>query len=136
MMTGRFRKERFILYLFITATYLALWIHKDLAPNPGEFTISLLNNFWQVIYVVGVNLLYFEYTLPFVISGKTNRIIAILLSIVIHLSVFMSGLYAWRNLGVLINSYHPFVKPTDGGVAFSAAALFTPAAFILFAVFN
>ncbi|SRR5258706_2514733 len=135
-MTGRFKKERFILYLSVTAVYLILWTHTDLAAYPGKFAVSLPNNFWQVIYVVGLNLLYFEYALPFVTSGKTNRVIAILSSIVVHLAVFMIGLYAWRVLGMIINIYDPFMKSTNGRATLSDIVRFTPGAFILFAVFK
>src|SRR6266849_6234377 len=100
-MASRFTKERFILYLSVTVVYLILWTHTDLAAHPGMLAASLPNNFWQVIYVVGLNLLYFEYALPFVTSGKINRVISIVLSIVIHLVVFALGLYGWRSLGVL-----------------------------------
>ncbi|MDZ7650363.1 MAG: hypothetical protein U5K54_26270 [Cytophagales bacterium] len=43
--------------------------------------------------------------IPFVTSIKTNRVIAILLSIVIHFAVFMIGLYAWRVLGMIASIY-------------------------------
>ena len=107
-MAGNFKKDRFILYLSITAVFLIHWIYNDLTSNPGEFWVSLLNNLWQVTYVIGLNLLYFEYALPFVTSGKTNRVVAILSSIVVYLVVFMIGLYAWWILGMLINIYKPF----------------------------
>lgn len=135
-MAGRFRKERFILYLAITATFLIHWIHNDLESNPGKFGISLFNNFWQIIYVVGINLLYFEYILPFVTSGKINRTIAIPLSIVIHLVVLAFGLYAWRSLGIFLSIYNPFRNFTDAGEALSAAVRLTPGSFLLFAVFK
>ncbi|HMG92717.1 MAG TPA: hypothetical protein VK589_21815, partial [Chryseolinea sp.] len=78
-MAVRFTRDRLLLYSFITVGFLVHWIYDDLESNPGEFAVSLLNNIWQVIYVVGLNLLYFEYSLPFVTSGKTNRAIATVL---------------------------------------------------------
>jgi sensor histidine kinase YesM len=135
-MAGRFKKDRFILYLAITATFLIHWVHNDLESNPGEFGVSLLNNFWQVIYVVGLNLLYFEYELPFVTSGKINRAIATPLSIIFHLVVLAFGLYAWRNLGIFLHLYNPFRSFSDTGEALSAAVRLTPGAFLLFAVFK
>ncbi|MFZ6014069.1 MAG: sensor histidine kinase [Bacteroidota bacterium] len=130
-MTVRFTRDRLLLYSFITAGYLIHWIHDDLAAKPGEFAVSLLNNVWQVIYVVGANLLYFEYALPFVTSRKNNRVIAILSSIVLHLVVFASGLYAWRSLGLRINVYDPFNPAFE--VAFGGVARFTPGVFLVFA---
>jgi two-component system, LytTR family, sensor kinase len=135
-MKGRFKKDRIILYLSITMAFLAHWIHNDLASHPGKFAVSLLNNIWHVIYVVGLNFVYFEYVLPFVTSRKTNRVVFILSSIVIHLAVFMTGLYAWRALGMAIGIYNPFRIFSDVSEAFSAIARFTPGAFIVFAVFK
>ena len=134
-MASRFKKERFILYLSITVVFLILWVHSDLASHPGKFGVSLFNNFWQVIFVVALNLLYFEYALPFAASGKTNRVISIVLSIVIHLMVFALGLYGWRSLGILIGLYNPLRSLSDAE-ALSSVLRFTPGAFILFAAFK
>ncbi len=135
-MGSRLKKERFILYLSVTVVFLILWVHTDLAAHPGKFAVSLQNNLWQVIYVVGLNLIYFEYALPFVTSGKSNRVISIVLSIVIHLVVFALGLYCWRSLGILLGINYPLRSFPDAGAAFSSIILFTPGAFILFAVFK
>lgn len=135
-MSGNFKRDRFILYLSITMVYLVHWIHNDLASNPGEFAVSLLNNLWQVIYVVGLNLLYFEYALPFVTSRKTSRVISILSSIVIHLVVFTMGLYAWRVFGMLINTYQPFKSYPEVSKALLNIVPVTLGAFLLFAVFK
>jgi two-component system, LytTR family, sensor kinase len=133
-MAGRFKKDQFILYLCITIGFLVHWIHGDLESRPGNFGISFVNNLWQVIYVVGVNSLYFEYALPFVTSRKNNRVFSILLSLVIHLIVFMIGLIAWWFLGMYLNIYHPFRSFSDLGDAFSHVGRVTPGAFIVFAV--
>jgi hypothetical protein len=135
-MRVRFTRDRLILYLTITIGYLVHWIHDDLTLHPGGFGVSLLNNSWQVIFVVCINLLYFEYALPFVISVKINRIIAIVLSIIIHLIVFGIGLYAWRAFGMLVNIYHPFKYYSDAASALSNSFRFIPGPFLVFAVFK
>lgn len=135
-MAGRFKTDQFILYVSITIAYLVFWIHNDLARNPGMFTVSLVNNLWQVVYVIGINMVYFEYVLPYVTSRKTARVISILISILLHLMVFVAGLYLWRTLGSLIHIYNPFKKYTDLSNALAHIAVFTPGAFILFAVFK
>jgi LytS/YehU family sensor histidine kinase len=48
----------------------------------------------------------------------------------------MMGLYAWRELGVLLGSFDPLKKPTSLERKISAVILFTPGAFVLFAVFK
>jgi two-component system, LytTR family, sensor kinase len=135
-MSGRFNRERVILYVVITIVFLVHWIYNDVVLNPDGFWVSLVNNFWRVIFVVAVNLLYFEYVLPFVTSKRIARIISIPASIVLHLAVFMAGLYAWRALGIMLNIYNPFNRAADGVDAWLAIARFTPGAFILFAVFK
>ncbi len=85
---------------------------------------------------MALNLIYFEYTLPLVTSRKTNRFISILASLIIHLAVFMTGLYIWRELGAWLTIYAPFKKFSNLGSAFSSIVAFTPGAFILFAVFK
>lgn len=133
-MAGRFKKDQVILYSSITIVYLFFWIHTY--PYPGKFAVSLLNNLWQVIFVVGINILYFEYVLPFVTSRKSYRYIAVPASVLIHLIVFVIGLYAWRELGMLLNIYDPFKKVSGVGTKISNIILFTPGAFFLFAVFK
>lgn len=135
-MAGRFRKDQLILYLSITIVYLFFWVHTDLAKNPGKFSISVLNNCWQVVYVVGINMLYFEYVLPFVTSRKNYRLITIVSSVLIHLIIFAIALYAWRKLGTLINVYEPLRKRPDVYAEMFDVFSFTPGAFFLFAVFK
>jgi hypothetical protein len=133
-MAARFKTDKIILYLCITIGYLIHWVHDDLQSNPDGLVTSLGNNIWQEIYFVGLNLLYFEYVLPFVTSRKTNRVIIIVASIVAHLIVLVVGLYAWRKLGIVAGVYHPFRNFASEGAEFSAAVRFTPGAFIVFAV--
>lgn len=132
-MRNRFKIEQVILYLSITIIYLFFWVHTDLAKNPGKISVSIINSLWQVVYVVAINLLYFEYVLPYVTSQKSYRLISIVSSVIIHLVVFATGLYAWRKLGVILNIYEPL---RSAGVIFSDAAVFTPGAFFMFAVFK
>jgi two-component system LytT family sensor kinase len=79
-------------------------------------------------------LLYFEYALPFVTSVKTNRAIAVVVSIILHLVVFAIGLYAWRALGMLLNVYSPFRSYIGAGEQLYASVRFMPGPFLVFAV--
>ena len=133
-MAVRFSRDRLILYLAITVGYMIHWTHDDLASNPGEFATSVFNNAWQVIYVVGINLLYFEFALPFVTSRKNNRVLIIVSSVFAHLVVFGMGLFAWRELGGLINIYHSFNNYSNAGQELSASFRFIPGVFLVFAV--
>ena len=134
-MNDHSKKERFFLYLSITITYLFLWVHNDMA-YPGKFWVSLLNNCWQVIYVMAINLFYFEYILPIVISRKANKVLVIIASVLGHLLIFMIGLYLWRALGMAIGVVEPLRKITSLERTISSIILFTPGTFLLFAVFK
>lgn len=135
-MTGRFTREQIILYLAITAGLLIHWVHNDLGYHPDKFATSLLNNVWQVICVVGLNLLYFEFALPYVTSRKTYRVVSIVSSIIIHLIVFALGLFAWRMFGMLITVYEPLRNYTGAAQALSDSFRFVPGPFLVFAVFK
>jgi two-component system, LytTR family, sensor kinase len=135
-MERRFKRDRIILYISITFLFLVHWIYNDVESYPNSFGISLLNNLWVVVYVVGMNILYFQFALPVVLSGKINRAILIVLSILVHLIVFSVGLYVWREVGHSIGIYKPFRKYADAGRALAGAFRFTPGVFLLFAVFK
>jgi|SRR5690349_21816688 len=135
-MAGRSKREQGILYLAITAGLLIHWVHNDLGYYPDKFATSLLNNLWQVIYVVGLNLLYFEFALPYVTSRKTHRVVSIVSSIIVHLIIFASGLFAWRMFGMLINIYEPLRNYAGAAQALSDSFRFAAGPFLVFAVFK
>ncbi|MEJ0056591.1 MAG: hypothetical protein WDN75_13625 [Bacteroidota bacterium] len=130
-MAARFTRDRMVLYLCITAGFLIHWTHEDLTSHPGEFAVSLVNSFWQVIGVVGLNLLYFEYALPFVTSKKTYRVPAIVASLVVHIIALTLGIYIWRLLGSLIGVYHPFVTYSSHGEALAQSSNFVAGSFLV-----
>ncbi|MEO6454621.1 MAG: sensor histidine kinase [Ginsengibacter sp.] len=132
-------KRKFILYLFITAAYLFLWMHTDLAANPGKFIASLINSLWKVIYTVGLNFLYFELILQFVTSARTNRTITVLLflsSLIIYLIIFAAGIYAWQQFGILINIYNPFKQFSNLKQIVAAILTFSIDSFVVFGFFK
>lgn len=135
-MTVRFSRDRLLLYLCITVGFLVHWVHDDLNDHPGEFARILLNNVWQVIYMVGVNALYFEFVLPYVTSLKSYRVPAIIVSVVLHLLVLAIGLYGWWELGILVGAYEPFRVFTSVANGLSTSFRFTPGPFLVFAVFK
>lgn len=118
---------RFLLYFLITVGYLVHWIHDDHVANLDEFITSLMNNAWQVAYVVGINILYFEYALPFAMSGWVKRAVGIVVSILIHIAVLAIGLCLWWKLGSMMGIY-------TASTSLSSAFQVAPGVFIVFAV--
>jgi two-component system, LytTR family, sensor kinase len=129
-------REHIILYLFITIGYLVHWVHNDLEYHPGRFTTSIANNIWQLIYIMGANLLFFEVCLPFITSRKTYRVPVIILSVCVYLILFTSGLFLWRELGRWLELYQPLTTYTSTTKAYSDSVRFSPGPFLVFAVFK
>lgn len=135
-MAARLTRDRLILYLCITIGFLIHWTHDDLGSYPDDLAISLLNNAWQVMAVVGLNFLYFEYALPYVTSRRDLRVVAIVVSLIIHLAALAIGIFAWRALGSLLDIYHPLKPFTSATEALSRSSGFVAGSFLVFAVFK
>lgn len=127
-MAAPINRDKVLLYTALTIGYLIHWIHDDLTYYPGQFVTSLVNNSWQVLFVVGLNGAFFELILPNVTSVKTFRALAVLSSILIYVAVYATALYAWRTLGSLLHLYAPF--SVEG---LSRAFQFAPGTFLVFA---
>jgi two-component system, LytTR family, sensor kinase len=111
--------KRVKFYIYVGVAYLLLWLLIDLVNFPGNFWIILLNNIWQVYYIVFINFIFFEYSLP-LISRKRNiplRIFFFLLLLWIQFMLYSFGLYAWRYIGIQLYLYVPlrtFKSVMDG----------------------
>src|SRR3990172_12622525 len=96
-------KKRIKFYLWTGLAYLLLWMLSELANNPETFFERAVNNTWRAGYIVVLNFILFEYTLPF-ISRKRRTILYNILAaipiIFIHLMLYSWGLYAWRLIGI------------------------------------
>jgi hypothetical protein len=97
-------RDRFTLFIRIGAAYLGLWLLIDLLENPETFLRRLVNNVWLVGYLVVLNFILFEYTLPFIkLTWKRLLIAPILLFA--HAMLHSFGFYGWRNLGIMLVIY-------------------------------
>jgi sensor histidine kinase YesM len=95
-------------YLWIGLAYFLLAIVHPMKNYPGRFFAVVFNNLWAVIYVIGLNFLLFEYTIPFVLKKRRFSIYNILLGILfcwIYLMLYAFGSYAWRLLGIQLHVY-------------------------------
>ena len=95
----KINRKRIILYLSIGAAYLALWLFGDLINTPETFFKRVVNNIWLISYLVVLNFILFEYTLPF-IKLSWKRILIGLFLLWAHLMLYSFGLYAWRYIGI------------------------------------
>lgn len=105
--------KRFKFYVWIGLAYLLLWLFIDLMNTPETFLKKAGNNIWLVSYLVVINFILFEYTLPF-IKLTWKRILVAPFFLWAHLMLYSFGFYAWRHIGIQANIYfelkiHPSV---------------------------
>ncbi len=106
-------RKRVIFYLWAGLVFIFLWSLGFAHAYPGNFLPLLFNNIWRAIYIVAVNFLFFEYTIPFVLRKRKRIFYNILLGIVClfgHVMLWSFGLYLWRAFGNIPGIYTYLVK--------------------------
>ncbi len=101
-------RERFKFYLWVGFAYLLLWLFIDLVNYTGPLHAEVFNNIWRFVYVVVVNFIFFEFTLPFIKRKRKYffyNILLFLLALWFQLMLFSFGLYAWRYIGIQLHIY-------------------------------
>lgn len=101
-------KNRFQLFLWLGAAYYLLWLFIDLSMNPETFLERAWNHVWFICYVIVINFIFFEYSLPS-IKLSWKRILAGMFFIWVHLMLCSFGLYAWRSFGIGLHLYFPLI---------------------------
>src|SRR5688572_5735773 len=102
--------KRVKFYLWVGLVYLIIWVLHNASNYPGNFFPLLFNNIWRIAYIIVLNFLFFEYTVPFVLRKRHYIIYNILLGILvlwIFIMLWSFGLYAWRAIGIGLNIYTP-----------------------------
>src|SRR2546421_7964715 len=103
-----FNTGRFKFYLWVGFGWFLLWLFIYLMSSPELFQKYFFNEIWRDIYIVVVNYLFFEYTLPFIRRKRKNIFIKILLFLLVLWAQFILysfGLYAWRYIGIQLHIY-------------------------------
>ncbi|MEO8413327.1 MAG: histidine kinase [Ginsengibacter sp.] len=107
-MKKRINRKLFKFYLWVGVGYFFLGLLSYLGSYPGRFFAVVFNNVWAVVYVMALNYILFEYTIPFVLRKRKIIIYNILPGILllwIHLMLYSPGSYAWRLLGIQLHVY-------------------------------
>jgi len=107
-MKKSFDIKLFRFYLWVGVGYFFLGLFTSLRSYPERFFSVVLNNVWGVIYVIVINFILFEYTIPFVLRRRKTIIYNILLGILllwVHLILYSYGSYCWRLLGIEVHVY-------------------------------
>ncbi|HMK27004.1 MAG TPA: histidine kinase [Chitinophagaceae bacterium] len=120
-------------YLWMGLAYSTLWMLSNHSNFSGTFWQGIGNNVWRIVYVIVLNYIFLEVTVPFVIRKKRYIIYNILLGILalwVHCIFWSYGLYAWRLLGIEMHIYSGTVayKTLNNGLtaqmAYSAGSVF------------
>jgi len=111
----------FKFYLWVGLAFLLLWLLSDLVKNPETFFERAVNNIWRVSYVIVLNFILFEYSLPFIRRKRKTILYNILVAfpiIFFHLMLYSWGMYAWRLFGIALHIYTGLVDfhSTEDGV--------------------
>jgi hypothetical protein len=97
--------KRFTFYVWVGTAYLLLWVLIILSGQAETFGIRFLNEVWRVIYIIVLNFILFEYTLPY-IKFNWKRILIGIILLWIHLMLYSFGLFAWVKMGIVMHIYH------------------------------
>ncbi|CAN5508409.1 hypothetical protein BH10BAC2_BH10BAC2_37090 [soil metagenome] len=98
-------KQQFKLYLRIGLAYLSLWLFIDLVSETATFFPRAVNELWKSVYIITINYLFFEFTLPRLSSKKILRSFFL---IVFTIFLYSYLLYVWRALGIAVHIYTPY----------------------------
>jgi two-component system, LytTR family, sensor kinase len=100
--------KRFQFYLWVGVAWLLLWIFNAFLNNSETLVPQSLNEIWRFFYIVAVNLIFFEYSLPIIRRKRSMilfNIMAGILLVTLHLILISVGLWAWKCLGALLHIY-------------------------------
>lgn len=103
--------KRSIFYLWIGLAYLALSVFAEWHRNRGMFGTILLNEIWRTSYIIVVNYILFEYSLPAIMLRRKYLLINIVLALLlffVHLMLYTILLYAWKSIGAGLGIYAEF----------------------------
>src|SRR3954462_465205 len=97
--------KQFKFYLWVGLAYLGLWLFVDLTSHPESFFLRAANELWRLFYIVAINYLFLEYTIP---RLSRKHIIRSFFLLLFQLLLYSWCLYAWRALGIQLHIYTPY----------------------------
>ena len=126
-------KRKLILHLWLGLAYFLLKLLFNTHQFPGNFFPLVANNLWRIVYIIVVNFLFFEYTVPFVLRKRKYILYNILLGIVclwLYIMLWSFVAYGWRAIGIALNIYTPLTiydsieHALEAQMAYSMGAVF------------
>jgi sensor histidine kinase YesM len=103
-------KEQLRPYIWAVVAFFSISFGHSVLKNPESFFAVLFNNLWHIAYVIVLNFILFEYSIPFVLRKRKTIIYNILLGILLlflYMMFYSYGAYVWRLLGIQMHIYNP-----------------------------
>ena len=126
-------KKKIIFYLWLGLAYFLLRLLFNSHQFPGNFFPLVVNNLWRIAYIIAVNFIFFEYTVPFVLRKKKYVLYNIFLGILflwVYMMLWSFVAFAWRAFGIGLNIYTPLIiydsieHALEAQMAYSMGAVF------------
>jgi sensor histidine kinase YesM len=95
-------------YLWVGLVFLSLATLHTAGTYPNEIGSVVLNNIWSVAYLIVINFILFEYTVPFVLRKRRAIVYNVLVGIFllwVYMMLYSFGSYAWRQFGIWVGIY-------------------------------
>ena len=89
-------------YLKVGAVYLFFGLFSNFVSQSDSILFWSVNETWHAIYIVIMNFLLFEYTIPELSRKKIIRSCTLLAT---QFFLFSVGPYIWRNFGIQLQIY-------------------------------
>lgn len=101
--------KRFRFYLWVGLAYTLVWILYDLHNDPEEISGRWFNEVWRAVYMIVINFIFFEDSLPY-IRRNWKKVFLPLLVILGHVFLYSWGLFAWRYVGIQLGTYNVYTE--------------------------
>ncbi|MBV6442399.1 MAG: histidine kinase [Haliscomenobacteraceae bacterium CHB4] len=99
--------NRLKFYGWVGLAYLVLSSFGDLVSHTDTFSGRLVNQIWRALFITAANIVFFEYTLPFV-RQHWKKVFAPLAALGGQFLLFSFGMYAWRAIGIQLYIWTPY----------------------------
>ena len=125
------------LYLWIALAFLSLRLIFELHDHPETFAERTVNNLWHICFVLVLNYILFEYSLPFIGRKRSTVFYNILVAFPVlfaHAMLYAWGLYGWRLFGIALGTYTPLTTYQSTAQGVSSQMAYSMASVVFFAV--
>ncbi len=100
--------KRLSFYVWVAAAWLLLWIIYNFLNYPRAFLLHTLNDLWHLPYLLAINFIFFEFSLPLIRKKRPSILYNIfwgIFLVFLHIIALSIGLYGWSYIGIQLHVY-------------------------------